>query len=159
MCRLIETNVQNNGAVFADWAVVAKRVGLAVDLPVVGPTLSWLRTFNQMLVNRPVMTEQPSTLYAKLLGETAPITWQELQPFFARGALLWVAGEQDLIEVALGVAEDDRAKVAAWLQAGLLVKVEESRAEDLLARDPQLWAVVVAPWVLIQERAAAPSVH
>lgn len=105
------------------------------------------------------MTEHRSTLYAKLLGETAPITWQELQPFFARGALLWVDGEQDLVEFALGVAEDDRAQVAAWLQAGLLAKVEESRAEDLLARDPQLWAVVVAPWVLIQERAAAPSVH
>jgi len=105
------------------------------------------------------MTEQPSTLYAKLLGETAPITWQELQPFFARGALLWVDGGQDLVEVALGVAEDDSAKVAAWLQAGLLAKVEEPRAEDLLARDPQLWAVVVAPWVLIQERAAAPSVQ
>lgn len=36
------------------------------------------------------MTEQPSTLYAKLLGETAAITWQELQPTFARGALLLV---------------------------------------------------------------------
>ncbi|PZR38356.1 MAG: DUF2288 domain-containing protein, partial [Ectopseudomonas oleovorans] len=29
------------------------------------------------------MTDQSSTLYAKLLGETAPIRWQELQPFFA----------------------------------------------------------------------------
>lgn len=106
-----------------------------------------------------VMTEQPSTLYAKLLGETAPITWQELQPFFARGALLWVDGAQDLVEVALAVAEDDQAKVAAWLQADLLAKVEEARAEDLLARDPQLWAVVVAPWVLIQERSTAPTVH
>ncbi|QKE62645.1 DUF2288 domain-containing protein [Aquipseudomonas campi] len=105
------------------------------------------------------MTEQPSTLYAKLLGETAPITWQELQPFFARGALLWVDSALDLVEVALAVAEDDQAKVAGWLQAGQVAKVEETRAEDLLARDPKLWAVVVAPWVLIQERAEAPTVH
>ncbi len=28
------------------------------------------------------MSEDQSTLYAKLLGETAPISWQELQPFF-----------------------------------------------------------------------------
>lgn len=117
------------------------------------------RTLNQLLVNRPVMTEQPSTLYAKLLGETAPITWQELQPFFARGALLWVDGALDLIEVALAVAEDDQVKVAGWLQAGQVAKVEEARAEDLLTRDPALWAVVVAPWVLIQERAEAPTVH
>lgn len=105
------------------------------------------------------MTEQPSTLYAKLLGETAPISWEELQPFFARGALLWVAGAQDLVEVALAVAEDDRSKVANWLAAGVLRKVEVELAEDLLARDPKLWAVVVAPWVLIQERASEMVVH
>lgn len=105
------------------------------------------------------MTEQPSTLYAKLLGETAPISWQELQPFFARGALLWVAGTQDLVEVALAVAEDDRTKVASWLADGVLRKVEVGQAEDLLARDPQLWAVVVAPWVLVQERVDVPVLH
>ena len=105
------------------------------------------------------MTEQPSTLYAKLLGETAPISWQELQPFFARGALLWVRGEQDLVAVAQAVAENDQGKVAAWLQAGVLSKVDEVCAQDLLVRDPKLWAVVVAPWVLVQERAktTAPS--
>ncbi|RJG14074.1 DUF2288 domain-containing protein [Pseudomonas cavernicola] len=105
------------------------------------------------------MTEQPSTLYAKLLGETAPISWQELQPFFARGALLWVSATMDLVEVALAVAQNDQAQVAAWLAAEQVSKVEERRAEDLLARDPKLWAVVVAPWVLIQERAEGPSLH
>ena len=105
------------------------------------------------------MTENVSTLYAKLLGETAEITWQELQPFFARGALLWVDSAEDLVAVALAVAEDDKAKVGEWLAAGKLSKVEAERAEDLLARDPPLWAVVVAPWVLIQERAQGPSLH
>ncbi|WP_439887887.1 DUF2288 domain-containing protein [Pseudomonas sp. MBLB4123] len=103
------------------------------------------------------MTEQPSTLYAKLLGETAPIRWQELQPFFARGALLWVEGAQDLVAVAEAVAENDQARVAGWLQGGLLRKVDDGLAADLLARDPQLWAVVVAPWVLVQERAERPT--
>jgi hypothetical protein len=99
------------------------------------------------------MTEQPSTLYAKLLGETAPIRWQELQPFFARGALLLVESAQDLIAVAQAVAENDQDQVGAWLAAGHLKKVADEQAEDLLTRDPQLWAVVVAPWVLVQERA------
>ncbi|MCY1398353.1 hypothetical protein D3C76_479610 [compost metagenome] len=105
------------------------------------------------------MTEQTSTLYAKLLGETAMITWQELQPFFARGALLRVAMELDLVEVAEAVAEDNGAKVAQWLAGGGLAKVDEKQAEDYLARDPQLWAVVVAPWVLVQERAEKPALH
>ncbi len=105
------------------------------------------------------MSHTPSPLYAKLLGETAPITWQELQPFFARGVLLWVDKGLDLIAVAEAVAENQAAEVSSWLAEGLLGKVEEVRASDLLARDPQLWAVVVAPWVLVQERTERPSLH
>lgn len=105
------------------------------------------------------MTEQTSTLYAKLLGETAAITWQELQPFFARGALLWVEGRQDLVAVAEAVASNDQARVAQWLGEGVLSKLADERAQDLQAREPQLWAVVVAPWVLVQERAQAVSLH
>ena len=105
------------------------------------------------------MTEQPSTLYAKLLGETAAISWQELQPFFARGALLLVDGTQDLIEVAQAVAQNDEKKVAAWLATGILSKADDGRAEDLLTRDPELWAVVVAPWVLAQERSQRAPLH
>ncbi len=102
---------------------------------------------------------EPSTLYAKLLGETATITWQELQRFFAGGNVLCVAGELDLVAVAEALAEDDGAKVGVWLTAGSLRKMAVADAEDYQARDPQLWAVVVAPWVLVQERAEAPSLH
>ncbi len=105
------------------------------------------------------MADDASTLYAKLLGETAAITWQELQPFFARGALLQVAGEADLVEVAVAVAEDDQAKVAAWLTGGQLAKMPAEQAQDWLERDPDLWAVVVAPWVLVQERVAKLALH
>lgn len=98
------------------------------------------------------MSEQPSTLYAKLLGETARISWQELQPFFARGALLWVAADEDLVAVAEAVASDDKVRVTGWLQGGQIERLEAPRAEDLLARDPELWAVVISPWVVIQER-------
>ncbi len=99
------------------------------------------------------MKQEPSTLYAKLLGETASIMWKELQPFFAKGALLWVEPSQDLIAVAEAFAENAEAKVAQWLQSAEVSKVSESKALELLERDPSLWAVVVAPWVLIQERA------
>ncbi|WPP02299.1 DUF2288 family protein [Pseudomonas sp. HR96] len=99
--------------------------------------------------------EEPSTLYAKLLGETAVIPWKELQPFFARGALLWVDNTLDLIAVAEALAADDGPKVAEWLAGGRVEKLSESRALGFVERDPELWAVVVAPWVVIQERAAA----
>jgi hypothetical protein len=98
------------------------------------------------------MSESTDTLYAKLLGETAEIRWRELEPFFARGALLWAEGSLDLVAVAQALAEDDKGRVAAWLAEGTLARLEAPRAEDLQRRDPLLWAVVVAPWVLVQER-------
>jgi hypothetical protein len=99
------------------------------------------------------MTQEPSTLYAKLLGETASITWKELEPFFAKGALLWVDPGLDLIAAAEAVATDEGEKVAAWLAADQVAKLSETRALDLFERDPELWAVVVSPWIMIQERA------
>lgn len=106
---------------------------------------------NSNETNPPIAAE-PDELYAQLLGETAAISWQELQPFFARGALLWVSPALDLIDAARAMVENDQAAVAAWLADERLAKVEADRAQDLLRRDPPLWAVVVAPWVLIQER-------
>ncbi|WP_313306662.1 DUF2288 domain-containing protein [Stutzerimonas balearica] len=100
------------------------------------------------------MNDEASTLYAKLLGETAAISWPELEPFFARGALLRVAGEADLVAVATAVAEDDRSKVEVWLTSGELAKMPAEQAMDWAKRRPDLWAVVVAPWVLVQERTA-----
>jgi len=105
------------------------------------------------------MTEYASTLYAKLLGETAQIGWLELQPFFARGQVLWVDARLDLVEVAVAVAQDDHDKVSAWLQRGQVSKIDEARAQDCLERDPDLWAVVVSPWVLAQERVSGAPLH
>ncbi len=99
------------------------------------------------------MTDQPSTLYAKLLGETASIRWEELQPFFARGALLWVEPGLDLVAVAEAFALDDKGVIAPWLEAAKVEKVSDSRALALHEGTPDLWAVVVSPWILIQDRA------
>ena len=99
------------------------------------------------------MNQEPSTLYAKLLGETSTIEWQALQPFFAKGDLLWVDPALDLIEAAQAVSQDDAQKVAAWMASGVLSKVSDTQALDFSARNPQLWSVVVSPWIMIQERA------
>lgn len=103
------------------------------------------------------MNQHTSTLYAKLLGETARIDWDALQPFFARGALLWVGPSLDLVEVAIAVAEDEHAKVAAWLATGEVEKLSSTTAQGYATSTPVLWAVVVSPWVLIQERAVGPD--
>ena len=99
------------------------------------------------------MTQEASTLYAKLLGETAIIGWPELEPFFARGALLWVDPALDLITVAEALAQDRREVFASWLHAGQVEKLSAPRAAAFAEGEPTLWAVVVSPWVVVQERA------
>ncbi|SAL23674.1 DUF2288 domain-containing protein [Caballeronia humi] len=99
----------------------------------------------------------PSPLYLKLIGETAQIGWSELERFFARGVLLKVARDLDLVSVAEAVASDDTKRVAEWLSSGLIERVQAGTAADFAARDPELWAVVVSPWVCVQERSGAPN--
>jgi len=94
----------------------------------------------------------PSPLYTKLLGETAKIDWQDLERFFAQGKLLSVARDLDLVSVAEAVASDDTQRVTQWVSAGLIERMQAPTAADYAARNPELWAVVVSPWVCVQER-------
>ena len=99
------------------------------------------------------MAEPVEILRAKLNGETAKVCWAEMQRHHARGVVVRVAGNLDMIDVAVAMAHDDGAVVGRWMQAGQVGKVSDEEARDWLARDPALWSVVVAPWVLVQERA------
>ncbi|WP_455380735.1 DUF2288 domain-containing protein [Acidihalobacter prosperus] len=90
-------------------------------------------------------------LLARLNAETARIEWPELERHFARGTLLKVASSLDLIEVAASMVRDDGKSVRGWMTDGALAKATEHDARGWVARQPSFWAVVVAPWVLVQE--------
>ena len=91
----------------------------------------------------------------KLNQETARIPWQELLRQFAAGNVLWVSNELDLIEVALRISKDDSAQVQEWLVQQQLGKVNDAQAQAWLDHAVQLWAVVVHPWVLVQQNKPA----
>jgi hypothetical protein len=97
------------------------------------------------------MTTPSDILRAKLNLETAQLQWSELERHFARGDVIKVAVGTDLIEVALNIAENNAATVQTWLAEGRIARAEMSDAEAWHARQPMFWAVVVAPWVLVQE--------
>lgn len=93
-------------------------------------------------------------LRAKLNLETAQLQWPELERHFARGNVVKVAPGTDLVDAALQLAENNSGVVQAWLADGRIARADMPDAEDWHARQPVFWAVVVAPWVLVQEAAA-----
>lgn len=104
------------------------------------------------------MSNEISTLYAQLLGETAQISWTEIMPQFAKGNVIWVASAQDLVAVAEHIINDDKKKISALMQQKALHVLSDDIALDYAQREPELWAVVVSPWVLVQER-CTPTTH
>lgn len=93
-------------------------------------------------------------LEAQLNLETGQISWQELQPFFAKGQTIYVAPGLDLIRVARTFVDDDSAQVQAWMEQGQVGEVTAEQARDWVERDADMWALVVKPWVLVQPEQA-----
>lgn len=88
---------------------------------------------------------------ARLNSETAKIPWLELQRFFAAGKVMRVAAELDLVEVAYAMEQDDVEQVKEWTLASQLEPVSDNQARQWIDGQASLWAVVVKPWVLVQE--------
>lgn len=91
-------------------------------------------------------------LRAKLNDQTARIRWRELQRHYARGVVVRVDAGLDLVEVAFKTVTDDLNAVQAWRADGRVRNADDQDALAWLERDAVLWAVVAAPWVLVQEQ-------
>lgn len=87
----------------------------------------------------------------KINLETGRIEWMELQPHFARGAIINVDLDLDLVETAAAFIEDDSEQILKLLDKNKIWKPDLSEAERWYIGKQEFWAVVVAPWVLIQE--------
>ncbi|ASJ75097.1 DUF2288 domain-containing protein [Granulosicoccus antarcticus] len=91
-------------------------------------------------------------LSSDLNGETAIIAWSELVRHFARGVVIHVSVELDLVETAECLTRDDVEMLKKWLDSGVLRRASDDDARDWTAREPEFWCVVTAPWVLVQEK-------
>ena len=98
------------------------------------------------------MTENLEQITARLNTETARISWQELERHFARGVLMTVSPDLDLVQLGAHMIHDDKNIIDAWLQTGELRKTSDDDARAWSESKAELWAVVVAPWVLVQEK-------
>ena len=88
-------------------------------------------------------------LIAYLNEQTGKITWEELQPYFAKGAIQLLDQGYDLIDVAAALIRDDKPFVLPLIEANHLGKITDDVAKTY-SMDQGFWALVVAPWVVIQ---------
>jgi hypothetical protein len=90
-------------------------------------------------------------LVTRLNHETAKVGWYAVQPHYAAGNLLCVAADGDLIKVAVALSEDNSQQIKQWLEDHKVAAVTDQQALAWHERDSTLWALVIPPFVLVQE--------
>jgi hypothetical protein len=83
--------------------------------------------------------------------QTGRIAWDELQRHFARGVVIKVNESEDLIEVAQSMVRDEAVSITQRLKENRLAIATTEDARRWNDHHSTFWAVVVAPWVLVQE--------
>jgi hypothetical protein len=89
-------------------------------------------------------------LIAYLNRETGKLSWQELQPYFAKGSLLHLETGYDLVDIAASLVKDDKSIILPLIENKLLGQLQDETAKTFDLTN-MFWAVVVAPWVVIQK--------
>lgn len=89
-------------------------------------------------------------LLNKLNSETSKIPWSELQTFFAAGQVVFLEQGVDLIEIAAEFSLDNKERLAPLIEHGTMAIMQEAQSLRWLEEKQIVWAVVVAPWVLVQ---------
>lgn len=96
------------------------------------------------------MLETENIQKHKLNLETAKISWKELELFFAKGNLLVIEPDEDLVEVAELIASNQPDKIEKLILDKKISFVVPDWVRKNCQPTTDLWAVVVAPYVLCQ---------
>lgn len=96
-------------------------------------------------------TDDDLTARGRYQREMASISFLELQKHFAKGILIAVSPQLDLVEVAMAMHQDDAAQIERWMEEEKLVRAHDDHARKWYSEQTDLMAVTVAPWVLVQQ--------
>ncbi len=105
------------------------------------------------------VTEREHLLRQDYHQQTARIHWHELQTYYAGGSVIVVAPGLNLVEVAVQLGLDSTACFQNWIESGEVAAVSDEQALIWYESNAQLWAVVAAPWVLVQQADDAPFIE
>ncbi len=98
------------------------------------------------------MADREQLLREEFHQQTARIHWHELQTYYAHGSVIRVGETLNLVEVAVQLGMDNTEQFQTWIEDGLIAPVSDSEAQAWFESNPSLWAVVAAPWVLVQAK-------
>ncbi|WP_303720280.1 DUF2288 domain-containing protein [Malonomonas rubra] len=92
-----------------------------------------------------------SEVFQRFKQDLAEVCWKDLRIHLQRDAIIIVAEELDLVEVAAVVAEDNKHKVANWIGEGQLVKPTAKQLSDWeLDLNKPFRMLIVQPFILVQ---------
>ncbi|MFK7890647.1 MAG: DUF2288 domain-containing protein [Granulosicoccus sp.] len=94
---------------------------------------------------------------SQLMQELGSIGWAELVRHFARGVVINVSQRVDIVDAALCLARDEAAQFQSWVDEDLVRRASDDDARDWTSREPEFLCVVIAPWVIVQEKIDATN--
>lgn len=86
-----------------------------------------------------------------LHSETSKLPWSDLEKHFAQGIVIKVEKGIDILDVAIVIARDNKETLQKWLDDKKVMNVEIEDAKKWNTASADLWSVVVAPFILVQE--------
>lgn len=93
-----------------------------------------------------------NSMTEKLHSETALMHWIDLQTFFAKGMVIYVDKSLNLVDMAVLFADDMADQLEPKLESKLIAQPSNDQARAWYEKNSELWTVVVAPYVLVQEQ-------
>ena len=103
----------------------------------------------------PIKTAMTAEIIKKsreeLQHECAPILYAEIERFFAKGMLVLVAKNIDIIDVALIVQADDSKQLEELIKQQKVIRVHDEHAIKWSKENTELLALTAVPWLLVQE--------
>ena len=100
------------------------------------------------------MNDLPVSTRDLLNAQTGRVSWEELARHFARGAVVCVDPAEDLVQVAEQLVEDSPEAFESIQVSHKIKRADDCDAIRWQQNRQEFWAVVVAPWVLVQETAS-----
>ncbi|MEH6582710.1 MAG: DUF2288 domain-containing protein [Halioglobus sp.] len=104
-------------------------------------------------------SERETLLRDEYHQQTARINWHDLQTYYAGGSVIAIADALDLVNVAVQLGMDNTGQFQQWIDEGLVASVTEAQALVWYESNEALWAVVAAPWVLVQANRPDGELH